>query len=172
MALSSCVTIFRCGPGSQDLSCRWGLAYPVVTPYKKRICISINKNMNKGSTIANVNQFLRTLIKDQTLGVNVIRSSCITWRNKNGVSYNAPPAPIFSGRAHFRGLEPMHNRCTHVFFKGSHRCTRTTNRAPFRGRVRRCLLSLAGTDAWYQGAARFRRGRLRLCRVSAVVILM
>ena len=44
--------------------------------------------MNKGSTIANVNQFLRTLIKDQTLGVNVIRSSYITWRNKNGVSYN------------------------------------------------------------------------------------
>ena len=56
--------------------------------YKREYVFPLIKNMNKSSTIANVNQFLRTLIKDQTLGVNVIRSSYITWRNKNGVSYN------------------------------------------------------------------------------------
>ena len=56
--------------------------------YKREFVFPQIKNMDKSSTIANVNQFLRTLIKGTTLGVNVIRSSYITWRNKNGVSYN------------------------------------------------------------------------------------
>lgn len=56
--------------------------------YKRESVFPQIKNMDKSSTIANVNQFLRTLIKGTTLGVNVIRSSYITWRNKNGVSYN------------------------------------------------------------------------------------
>ena len=56
--------------------------------YKRESVFPQIKNMDKNATIANVNQFLRTLIKGTTLGVNVIRSSYITWRNKNGVSYN------------------------------------------------------------------------------------
>ncbi len=56
--------------------------------YKRKWLFPMIKDIEKKSTIANVNQFLRTLIKGRSLGVNVIRSSYITWRNKNGVSYN------------------------------------------------------------------------------------
>jgi hypothetical protein len=56
--------------------------------YKREWVFPLIKNINEKSTISNVNQFLRKLIKGKTLGVNVIRSSYITWRNRNGVSYN------------------------------------------------------------------------------------
>ena len=46
------------------------------------------RNLESKSSIENVNRFFRNLVKGKTLGVNMIRSSYITWRNQNGISYN------------------------------------------------------------------------------------
>lgn len=56
--------------------------------YKREWVFPLLRNLDKKSSIENVNRFFRNLIKGKTLGVNIIRSSYITWRNQNGISYN------------------------------------------------------------------------------------
>ena len=46
------------------------------------------KDMKSQTSTSNVDRMLRSLVKEHTLGVNMIRSSYITWRNLNNVTYN------------------------------------------------------------------------------------
>ena len=56
--------------------------------YKREWVFPLLRNLESKSSIENVNRFFRNLVKGKTLGVNMIRSSYITWRNQNGISYN------------------------------------------------------------------------------------
>ena len=56
--------------------------------YKREYVFPKLKNMKEKTSIDNVANILRNLIKGHTIGVNMLRSSYITWRNLNNVSYN------------------------------------------------------------------------------------
>ena len=57
--------------------------------YKREWVFPQLKHIDKKSSVSNVSKILEHLIKGQRLGVNVIRSSYVTWRNKKGVDYNS-----------------------------------------------------------------------------------
>lgn len=56
--------------------------------YKREWVFPLLKNINKKSTIYNVNKIMENLIKNPKIGVNMIRSSYISWRSNNNVNYN------------------------------------------------------------------------------------
>ena len=56
--------------------------------YNRRYLLPKISNYNVKSTLENIKNHLKYLIKDHILGVNILRSSYITWRYKNNVSYN------------------------------------------------------------------------------------
>lgn len=56
--------------------------------YKRKYLLPTLSNYNVKSSLDNIKNHLKYLIKDHILGVNILRSSYITWRHKNNVSYN------------------------------------------------------------------------------------
>jgi hypothetical protein len=56
--------------------------------YKRKYLLPTSSNYNVKSTLDNIKNHLKYLIKDHILGVNILRSSYITWRHKNNVNYN------------------------------------------------------------------------------------
>lgn len=56
--------------------------------YKREYVFPKLKNMNEKSSVSNVSNILKNIVKGHTLGVNMLRSSYITWRNLNNVTYN------------------------------------------------------------------------------------
>lgn len=56
--------------------------------YKRKYLLPTSSNYNIKSCLDNIKNHLKYLIKDHILGVNILRSSYITWRHKNNVNYN------------------------------------------------------------------------------------
>lgn len=57
--------------------------------YNRRYLLPKISNYNVKSTLENIKNHLKYLIKDHILGVNILRSSYITWRHNNkNISYN------------------------------------------------------------------------------------
>ena len=56
--------------------------------YKREYLLPTSSNYNVKGSLDNIKNHLKYLIKDHILGVNILRSSYITWRFKNNVSYN------------------------------------------------------------------------------------
>jgi hypothetical protein len=56
--------------------------------YKRKYLLPTSSNYNVKSSLDNIKNHLKYLIKDHILGVNILRSAYITWRYKNNVSYN------------------------------------------------------------------------------------
>lgn len=56
--------------------------------YKRKYLLPTSSNYNVKSSLDNIKNHLKFIIKDHILGVNILRSSYITWRHKNNVSYN------------------------------------------------------------------------------------
>ena len=57
--------------------------------YKRKYLLPTSSNYNVKSSLDNIKNHLKYLIKDHILGVNILRSSYITWRYNNNVNYNA-----------------------------------------------------------------------------------
>lgn len=57
--------------------------------YKRKYLLPTSTNYNVKSSLENIKNHLKYLIKDHILGVNILRSSYITWRHKNNINYNA-----------------------------------------------------------------------------------
>ena len=56
--------------------------------YNRIFLIPTLSNFNVRSSVENTKNHLKHLIKDHILGVNILRSSYITWRHNNNISYN------------------------------------------------------------------------------------
>ena len=56
--------------------------------YKREWVFPLLKNINKKSSIYNVNKIMENIIKNPKIGVNMIRSSYISWRSNNNINYN------------------------------------------------------------------------------------
>jgi len=57
--------------------------------YKRKYLLPTISNYNvKSNSLENIKNHLKYLIKDHILGVNILRSSYITWRHKNNINYN------------------------------------------------------------------------------------
>lgn len=56
--------------------------------FKRKYLLPTSTNYNVKSSLDNIKNHLKYLIKDHILGVNILRSSYITWRHKNNINYN------------------------------------------------------------------------------------